>query len=67
MTDASKLYADLITSIGEDINRDGLQKTPERAAKAFSFLTQGYQVLVKSLAQVAMFQIYIMQMENEYL
>lgn len=49
MMDASKLYSDLITSIGEDVNRDGLQKTPERAAKAFGFLTQGYQ---QSLAEI---------------
>ena len=55
MTDASKLYADLITSIGEDINRDGLQKTPERAAKAFSFLTQGYQQSLEAIVNGAVF------------
>ncbi|WML89466.1 GTP cyclohydrolase I FolE [Thiothrix lacustris] len=55
MTDASKLYAELITSIGEDINRDGLQKTPERAAKAFSFLTQGYQQSLEDIVNGAVF------------
>src|ERR1700736_935226 len=37
------LYAELITRLGEDPTRDGLVKTPERAAKAMSFLTKGYQ------------------------
>ena len=34
-----ELYEQLIASTGEDIKRDGLLKTPERAAGAFSFLT----------------------------
>lgn len=55
MTDASQLYAELITSIGEDITRDGLQKTPERAAKAFSFLTQGYQQSLETIVNGAVF------------
>ncbi|UOG92248.1 MAG: GTP cyclohydrolase I FolE [Candidatus Thiothrix sulfatifontis] len=55
MTDASQLYAELITSIGEDITRDGLQKTPERAAKAFGFLTQGYQQSLEIIVNGAVF------------
>jgi GTP cyclohydrolase I len=53
--DTSKLYSDLITSIGEDVSRDGLQKTPERAAKALSFLTQGYQQSLEEIVNGAIF------------
>ncbi len=38
----SELYADIIGHAGEDITREGLVKTPIRAAKAMQFLTQGY-------------------------
>ncbi len=41
--DTSKLYAELLTNLGEDVNRDGLVKTPDRAAKAMQFLTKGYE------------------------
>jgi GTP cyclohydrolase I len=35
-------YRDIIKTIGEDVEREGLIKTPERAAKALQFATQGY-------------------------
>ena len=38
----NELYKDLLTRIGEDPNREGLLDTPDRAAKAMEFLTQGY-------------------------
>ncbi|MCL4150521.1 UNVERIFIED_CONTAM: hypothetical protein GTU68_045975, partial [Idotea baltica] len=37
-----KLYSGLLKDVGENPERDGLLKTPERAAKAMQFLTQGY-------------------------
>ncbi|MFW2438040.1 MAG: GTP cyclohydrolase I FolE [Arenicellales bacterium] len=51
-----KLYEQLIASAGEDIERDGLLKTPERASKAFAFLTQGYQQSLEEVLNGAVFE-----------
>ena len=36
-------YTNIIQLLGEDVEREGLIKTPERMAKAMQFMTQGYQ------------------------
>ncbi|MGG9971760.1 GTP cyclohydrolase I FolE [Ferruginibacter sp. SUN002] len=41
--DLSANYKSIIQSLGEDVDREGLLKTPERIAKAMQFMTQGYQ------------------------
>jgi len=40
----SEIYKEVITQIGEDPDRPGLDKTPMRVAKAMQFLTQGYNM-----------------------
>ena len=51
----AKDYADIITGIGEDTEREGLLKTPERAGKAMQFLTQGYGMDAEAILRGAMF------------
>ena len=49
-------YERILTEIGEDVQREGLQKTPERAAKAMLFLTQGYRQDAVEILKSAMFK-----------
>ncbi len=49
------LYQNIVKELGEDPNREGLQKTPERVAKAMQFLTQGYQQDAVSILNSAKF------------
>jgi GTP cyclohydrolase I len=48
-------FRDIITLLGEDVEREGLVKTPERAAKAFYFLTRGYRQDISELINEAVF------------
>ncbi len=48
-------YRTIIDNLGEDINREGLQKTPERVAKAMQFLTHGYGLDPLEILKSAMF------------
>jgi GTP cyclohydrolase I len=50
-----KNYKEVLTALGEDAEREGLQKTPERVAKALQFLTQGYQQDAKKIIESAIF------------
>lgn len=49
-------YQSIIESVGEDPHREGLVKTPERAAKAIKFLTQGYSKNAEEILNSAMFK-----------
>ncbi|MBT8320655.1 MAG: GTP cyclohydrolase I FolE [Eudoraea sp.] len=49
-------YSHIINEIGEDVSREGLVKTPERAAKAMLFLTQGYKQDAASVLRSAVFK-----------
>ena len=51
-----KNYDHILNAIGEDPSRDGLLKTPERAAKAMQFLTQGYDQDPEAILRGAMFK-----------
>ena len=50
-----RLYAQLLGLIGEDLARQGLQKTPRRASEAFQFLTQGYHQSIDEVLNDAIF------------
>lgn len=50
------LFRTMIEKMGEDVTREGLVRTPERAAEAFAYLTRGYQQDVRSVINDAMFE-----------
>ena len=57
ITDQIKSYfEEIIDLLGENKNREGLLKTPERASKALKFLTEGYEKDPEQILQSAMFQ-----------
>ena len=49
-------YLKLIKSIGEDPAREGLLRTPQRAAKAIKYLTRGYEQKLESVVNNAIFE-----------
>lgn len=51
----SKNYRESIAALGEDPDREGLLKTPERMAKAMQFLTQGYNQDARAIIDSARF------------
>ncbi|GGD12258.1 GTP cyclohydrolase I FolE [Hyunsoonleella pacifica] len=54
--DVKARYKSIIEDLGEDTEREGLVKTPERAAKAMQFLTQGYDQDPIAILKGAMFK-----------
>jgi GTP cyclohydrolase I len=60
MSDSSSVHGnvrEILAGIGEDPDREGLQRTPERVEKALRFLTQGYSQDVKTLLNDALFTV----------
>jgi len=49
-------YRSILNDIGENPDREGLQKTPERVAKALQFLTHGYDLDPQAILRSAMFR-----------
>lgn len=49
-------YKDILTLLGEDPQREGLEKTPLRVAKAIQFLVQGYEMDPEAILKSAMFK-----------
>jgi GTP cyclohydrolase I len=48
-------FANIIAGVGEDLTRPGLLDTPDRAAKAFQFLTRGYHQTLDEVVNDALF------------
>jgi len=51
----AQTYSQIIDHIGEDINREGLRKTPLRCAKSIQFLTDGYDMDPDEILKTALF------------
>ncbi|KAL3275575.1 hypothetical protein HHI36_020331 [Cryptolaemus montrouzieri] len=55
ITTMAECYRTLLESLGEDVSREGLLKTPERASKAMLFFTKGYGESVEEVLNDAVF------------
>jgi len=51
----ARLITELLKELGEDVQREGLDKTPERVEKALRYFTSGYEKDVKEVLNDAMF------------
>ena len=51
------LISQMLTALGEDPERDGLLRTPERVEKALRFLTSGYTTDLKKIVNEAVFEV----------
>ena len=55
--DIAPLVRDILAGVGEDPDREGLQKTPERVEKALKFLTRGYEQDTCEILNAALFTV----------
>ena len=55
VAELERVFGDLLDAVGEDRQRQGLAKTPGRAARAFEFITQGYRQCVEDVVNGAIF------------
>ena len=55
-SDLADLYENMLKDIGENPEREGLLKTPERAAKALQYLTRGYNQTIDEVVNNAIFE-----------
>lgn len=51
----NELYKKILEEIGEDVNREGLRDTPNRAASAMRYLTKGYDDSLEDIINGALF------------
>jgi GTP cyclohydrolase I len=51
----AQAYRELLQGVGEDLGREGLQRTPDRSARALEFLTQGYRQDLDEIINDAIF------------
>jgi GTP cyclohydrolase I len=51
----AKLVAKILAEVGEDVEREGLERTPDRVEKALRYLTSGYEQDAKEILNDAMF------------
>ena len=56
LQEIQKHYSEIIHLLGEDVNREGLIKTPERVAKAMATLTRGYDMNPEAIINSAKFK-----------
>ena len=55
LEEMERIFGDLLDAVGEDRSRQGLLKTPGRAARAFEFITAGYRQSVAEVVNGAIF------------